>query len=734
MNNYRGIFFQVLGALTITSMLLAGLLPFSPPAETVAAAENAQYIKVAPSGSDTASCGSDSAPCKTIQYAVNKSASGDVIQVAGGTYTYNSSADTCTFLITRAAVCLIDKHLSILGGYSVGNWSAQDPQANPTIIDGGNTRRGVAIIAYNTTASLFMDGFTIQNGLAQGASSGDDFYTFGFGGGMWAQNSSVTLRRMVFRNNRAVGGNTSLQYGGSGGGGGLAIQSSKNNAISDLEDVVFDGNQALGGSGSRRGGLAIGGGLFTYQATLTGKRVTFVNNVAQAGSSSGSGLDSIIGLRADALGGGAGFQIGSNTSLTDVVASNNRASGGNAGSSSSAVGGGGFGGGICAEKSSLSLTNAQIHANTATGGSSGVGGFAFGGGIITDGVNAVLSGLSVIDNHAVSGGSVTGGNAGSVAGGGGYFTSFAGTANTVQVINAIFAGNHLQLGAGSSVGGGGAGAVVQAIHADIIHTTFANNVFDSYLKVGQALVVHGMYGDSGIPASANLRYSIIANHTNPFTDMTSALTVASGSSIDITKVLFSGNTNDTNLNGKPYPVGSITGMNSAIYSSSVGFISPGAPTHDYHLALNSTAIDQAAGSSTQTDIDGQSRPTSSYPDLGADEFSMPAMYVSPTRIEVMLDRSTDLSRSVEVLIPANPAAIWTASSSVNWLALGSNNEQQTSGTSGDSLVIHFLPTSRSGTYTTYITVNSPDVAQTQIEVTMNQVSDVRYTYLPLARR
>ena len=83
---------------------------------------------------------------------------------------------------------------------------------------------------------------------------------------MWAQNSSVTLRNVTFRGNRAVGGNTSGQYGGAGSGGGLAIQSTKNGVTSTLEHVVFDSNQAFGGAGVRRGGLAVGGGLYTYQA------------------------------------------------------------------------------------------------------------------------------------------------------------------------------------------------------------------------------------------------------------------------------------------------------------------------------------------------------------------------------------------------------------------------------------------------------------------------------------
>jgi hypothetical protein len=67
-----------------------------------------------------------------------------------------------------------------------------------------------------------MEGFTVQNGLSQGAASGSDFETFAYGGGMQAVGVSVVLRNMVFRNNRANGGNTASAYGGTAVGGGVS--------------------------------------------------------------------------------------------------------------------------------------------------------------------------------------------------------------------------------------------------------------------------------------------------------------------------------------------------------------------------------------------------------------------------------------------------------------------------------------------------------------------------------
>ena len=295
--------------------------------------------------------------------------------VAAGTYTYKSSGDPCTFLVTRAVVCFVDMNLSIYGGYNSTNWSDRNPQKYPTIIDGVNTYRGVAVIAYNSTASMLMDGFTIQNGLAQGAQNSDPFYNSAFGGGIWAQNSAVTLRNATLKNNRSIGANLTYPAGGSGSGGALAIQSTKQGS-STLDHVIFDGNQALGGSGASRGGVGFGGAVFAFGSSLTGTNLTFTNNTARAGSSSGSGHDG--GLSADALGGAMGFGNGCSVTLSQVTATGNQALGGNAGTSGS--GGGGFGGGFFSENGTISVTDARIQANLAQGGVANVGGVAMGGG------------------------------------------------------------------------------------------------------------------------------------------------------------------------------------------------------------------------------------------------------------------------------------------------------------------------------------------------------------------
>ncbi len=90
------------------------------------------------------------APLASIQAAVNDAGNGDVIHVAEGAYGYNSFADQLSgFLhINPAVVMVSDKSLQIYGGFN-NSFTVLDPLLYHTVIEGGNTVRGVYVLAAN---------------------------------------------------------------------------------------------------------------------------------------------------------------------------------------------------------------------------------------------------------------------------------------------------------------------------------------------------------------------------------------------------------------------------------------------------------------------------------------------------------------------------------------------------------------------------------------------------------
>lgn len=567
---------------------------------TAMAAPQANTYRVAPTGNDTANCGAEANPCRTIQYAVNLAGNGDTVLVAAGTYMGNQScANNTTF------ICIQNKHLTLLGGYTTNNWLVADPAANVTILDGQNVRRALYVSsATNTSGSIHLEGFTIQNGLSQGAASGPDDATFAFGGGILVDRAQATIRHMTFKNNRAIGGNTNNDYGGAAGGGGLAIRAT-NPAL--LEHILFENNEVHGGNGVNRGGFAIGGGLYTFQADMNGSYLTFRHNLAVGGDTNGSGISG--GERSDAQGAGAAFQIGSIINAHHLEVYDNETIGGNAPNGDA---GGAFGGGVFAEVAELSLTDANIYNNLALGGNGRNSGFSgslgIGGGIATGTAVITLDRVRVVNNVARGGNGQI--NAGSGGGGGYYVIGFS----DVSVSNAIFADNVVEMGSqGALPGGGGGGVFANFANINVTHSTFARNRLGAAPMQGTGLVVIN-------GGSINLSYSIIADHTQY--SPTNAIHAQPGNTVNLNTNLFFGNTTNTGGGGVFNGIGTNLSGNPA-------FLSPGAPNYDYHITSNSAAIDQAVGSSIAVDIDNQSRTLLPPPDLGADEFVPLTLSASP---------------------------------------------------------------------------------------------------------
>lgn len=572
---------------------------------------------VATNGVDSGDCNSSVSPCKTIQFAVNQARSEDTILVAQGTYKYNQDSDTCPFLVNdniekdgRAVVCIVDKSLNILGGYTQSNWQSADPTSNSTIIDGENIYRGVFFIGFNmTTASLVMEGFTIQNGQVKGPDSETD--PSGLGGGMMVAGARVTLREMVFRDNKAYGKNTSSGYGGTASGSGLNINWSRPGTSNLLERVTFEANQSFGGTGQTRGGLAFGA-LFV-SASITINDSYFTNNVAFAGSSNGIGWDGNIA--ADALGGAIGGG-GGTWVLNNISATENQVIGGNGES----FAGGGFGGAIHVELAdSFMIANSQISNNLAKGGNAKNGGFGAGGGILVNSTPSEFANVKIYANTAQGGNALTDNDKAGAAGGGGLYLWKPDSSITATSIisNSIVTDNLVAMGStgDSRDGGGGGGIQIQGLQANINHTTIARNRLGSSLVSGQGLLVLS----SKFQGSANINNSIIAEHVEGGSGAVAVL-VQENNNVTFNHGLFAGNTKDTNADNYPMLSGTINGLATMKYASSPGFISSGLPHFNYHLRLDSAAKDQAFGSSFADDIDSQNRPYNIYSDFGSDEY------------------------------------------------------------------------------------------------------------------
>jgi hypothetical protein len=564
------------------------------------------------SGSDVASCGSVELPCRNIQQAVNLASSGDVILVARGTYTYQSSLDTkCTpFTGKTAVVCVLNLELEILGGFDGSDWSGANPSSNTTVIDGGRSWRGVRVADTNpgsgATAGLHMEGFTIRNSRA-GSEVGADGVSRAFGGGFEALYARVELRHLIVEDNAALGIDTVTGAGGWGLGGGMSVRVPSPGSI--LEHVVFSHNEARGGTGPEAGGFGIGGGLLLSDpnqegALLTLAALEFVDNLAAGGSSSGDG--DIGGRKADGQGGAVAFQGGSVADVDRLAASGNTASGGD----SNGSGGGAFGGAVFLENViDVDLHDLDLRGNLAVGGDGTNGGLGEGGGLMSANSQYVLTGSTVIGNTARGGGGF-GGTKGPPGGGGLKIQRLSGT-STVTVRNTVIADNVAEESEfGATRGGGGGGVFVVGADVHLVHVTVAGNrvTASSNQGLGLVLVSWGL-----TTSSVAVDYGLIANHSEVPGE--AAVHVQTGSEISFTGGLFAGNEDDTNQ-GEIYS-GTFNGLSTTTNAADAAFHSPGAPDFDYHILESSPAVDGAGGSSEPIDFEGQVR--AAPHDLGADE-------------------------------------------------------------------------------------------------------------------
>lgn len=186
------------------------VIPYSAPTATARAMASGPYFVVPNPNIFIHSC-EQTDPC-ALQRAVNLASSGDIIYLAGGTYTSSASQ-----------VLDLNKSVQVLGGWSGGiGRLVVLPAVYPTYLDGQSARR-VIVISGNVSPTL--NGLTIRNGNT--ADSGGGVYinnatggavtidnciihnnqTAGFGGGVYLANGALTVSHSkIYNNSTAYGG------------------------------------------------------------------------------------------------------------------------------------------------------------------------------------------------------------------------------------------------------------------------------------------------------------------------------------------------------------------------------------------------------------------------------------------------------------------------------------------------------------------------------------------------
>jgi subtilisin family serine protease len=292
--------------------------------------------------------------------AANSASEGDVVKVLGGE--------------AIGPIVIPPKDIEILGGWDA-TYTTRDPVANPTIIQGTPSQRGVQFQANAGPACVF-DGFQVEGGSGSFRSSP---YSGEYGGGILVNRASPTLRNLVVTGNEA--GNASTL----GLGGGIALLES--DAV--IENVTVSGNSGI-----------YGAGMFIYKGAPSLVNVAVVDN-------------SVIteNVLNPSLGGGVHI-VDSEPVLTDVTVSGHLGS----------LEGGGIYVGELDLTSSLTMIGGEVSGNTATDNGGGlrlaggthdlqdvlIGGnsesaaatFMSGGGLFATAATVSISGATVADNSA----------------------------------------------------------------------------------------------------------------------------------------------------------------------------------------------------------------------------------------------------------------------------------------------------------------------------------------------
>ncbi len=286
---------------------------------------------VAPWGDDAGPCDGPGSPCRAIQRAIDVAGDEEWIYVAGGIYTS-----------TAGTVAVITKTVSLRGGFGPG--FVHDPGAYHTVLD---ARWAGSVVRVVSADVVFLEDLT----LTHGNGDGNGIQTAGSGGGLYAFDTDVHVRRCVIVDN--VGSMSASDTDGALGGGAY-IGSMAGDLPAEVWQSQFISNTACPACYGQGGGLCVWGGSSAQRVIIAGNR--FEGNAATRAPS-----PAVYGH------GGAVF-VGGVATLEHNLFLGNRGSAG---------GGPGYGGAICLWE----LTDGVLAANTFHDNVASVAGEGYGGAI-----------------------------------------------------------------------------------------------------------------------------------------------------------------------------------------------------------------------------------------------------------------------------------------------------------------------------------------------------------------
>jgi len=337
------------------SVMLFLLMLWGLCAPVYHAASGNWYVSL--QGDDGSSCSTSTAPCRSVQAALDKAAIGDTVNVAQGTYTDNGGT-----------VAQIVQDVTLRGGWNV-SFTARDPAAYPTVLDAQDGGPVIVILgpASPDPISPRIEGLVLTNGNGTGVADCIASGAGGCGGGIFGSNTTPHILDNVITNNVAT-------TSGEGFGGGIYLQGALSGGMIEGNTIVS--NMATISSMTFISGW--GGGICLYYIPILVYDNLIQDNVASASKGWGYG-GGILLYRSQG-------QVISNVvvhNIASTIATSPRS---------------GWGGGISVHSwrgDDVLITDNELRDNTAS-----LAGYGWGGGIHTDSSNVLVSGNRIIANIA----------------------------------------------------------------------------------------------------------------------------------------------------------------------------------------------------------------------------------------------------------------------------------------------------------------------------------------------